>query len=317
MHRYLIFIFFASYSLYAITNAEILAGYNQFEKKIAPKEDAKRHFSKTVNSRQDIPKFIKYQKNKGLNNISDYYFAFLTLPDFGRNVTMSNYFNSLEYKYVLKNIKPTCVAKGNKDSFYVATMYMDRKVFKYDFPIHCQYKRSTTKLKNLGFFEVVGTGGMAESKNVSYDVYSCSPRKSDVRKIKQFEKRLGTKEFSKVLAQAPWEKYVYTGKTYNKATYRPPVSSSSSENVNTSSSLNKSGSSRSSQSSNPQRGVKEVYYSGSKSADGYKIYRIKCTSGSSYTAFQKSDGYWYDTAFNYGSSYRNLSSGQFAEKKCK
>ncbi len=236
MHRYLIFIFFASYSLYAITNAEILAGYNQFEKKIAPKEDAKRHFSKTVNSRQDIPKFIKYQKNKGLNNISDYYFAFLTLPDFGRNVTMSNYFNTLEYKYVLKNIKPTCVAKGNKDSFYIATMYMDRKVFKYDFPIHCQYKRSTTKLKNLGFFEVFGTGGMAESKNVSYDVYSCSPRKSDVRKIKQFEKRLGTKEFSKVLAQAPWEKYVYTGKTYNKATYRPPVSSSSSENVNTSSS---------------------------------------------------------------------------------
>ena len=45
-----------------------------------------------------------------------------------------------------------------------------------------------------------------------------------LRKIKYLEQQLGTNEFSKILNKAPWIKYEVIGKTYNKATYKAPVS---------------------------------------------------------------------------------------------
>ena len=45
-------------------------------------------------------------------------------------------------------------------------------------------------------------------------------------------------------------------------------------------------------------GVKETYDAGSKSCGGNTIYAVRCNSGGGDTAFQKSDGYWYDSSGN-------------------
>ncbi len=66
-----------------------------------------------------------------------------------------------------------------------------------------------------------------------------------------------------------------------------------------------------------QAGVKEVYAGGSKAPNGSPIYIIKCTGGSSYSAYKASNGFWKDgSGFNYGERYRYLSLQEFAQKKC-
>ena len=63
-------------------------------------------------------------------------------------------------------------------------------------------------------------------------------------------------------------------------------------------------------------GVKETYDAGTKTS-GNTVYAVRCNSGGGSTAFQKSDGYWYDTSGNnHGDRYRNLSLSEFARKVC-
>lgn len=64
-------------------------------------------------------------------------------------------------------------------------------------------------------------------------------------------------------------------------------------------------------------GVSEAYDGGYAASGGQTIYRIKCNNGGSGSAFQKSDGYWYDgSGNNYGDSFRGLSLNGFASKAC-
>jgi len=63
-------------------------------------------------------------------------------------------------------------------------------------------------------------------------------------------------------------------------------------------------------------GVKE-YYDGGYKSGGHSIYIFRCNNGSKYSAFKKGNGYWHDGAgSNYGDRYRNLSTSDFATKKC-
>lgn len=64
-------------------------------------------------------------------------------------------------------------------------------------------------------------------------------------------------------------------------------------------------------------GVSEVYDGGYKSSEGYTIYRIKCNSGGSGSAFQKSNGRWYDSGgSSFSDRYQGWSLSKFANEMC-
>lgn len=295
----------------SFSRTDITNGYAKFEKQIAPKNAVRDYYKKNVHSVRDIPSFVKYMRSQGFKTPKVYRFEFLRLVDFGKHVTATNFLNSIEYKYALQYINPKCTAYGSEYGFHIKINYADSKVFQYKFPLACKYKRRTTKVEDLGFFEVFGTGGTAESKNVTYDVYRCKLGKSDISKVKRLEKGLHTRVFSKVLADAPWDKYVVVGKTYNKATYRP-------SNVTYDGSTQKESSGGSSKSvrKRASSGVKEVYV-GSTTSQG-KQYVIRCRNGRSTNSVHlKGNGYWYSSTSNMGDGYRNLSINSLADKYCR
>lgn len=64
-------------------------------------------------------------------------------------------------------------------------------------------------------------------------------------------------------------------------------------------------------------GVAETYDGGYKNTEGGPIYIIKCNSGGSSSAFQKSDGRWYDgSGYSHSDRYKGMSLSQFANEMC-
>jgi cytochrome c553 len=98
----------------------------------------------------------------------------------------------------------------------------------------------------------------------------------------------------------------------------PSASDNYSESNGNSNNHSSSGNTRKNNPKNSSSGIKRTYYGGVKSSNGHKIYITKCISGSSFSAFQKPNGFWYDDGgSNYGDRFRNLSLHNFANKKCK
>lgn len=312
---YIIVILLLGNVSFAVTNEELLKRHQQHQKKIAPKKKVYATFTNQIKSKKDIPAFVK-QLRKNKIKASDYYWQFLNLNDFGENIKISTFFNSIEYKYVLKNIRPEYVSRKNDNSLYIAANYMERKPISFTFPIGCKYVNSTKKIENLGYVEgIVNTFSMKKDKNVFYDVYECGLKKSDMNKIKKFGRGLGTEYYSKALSKFPFRKYVKTGQTYNKYEYKqiPEKSTSSGDGKPIHS---KSNTSQTNINNVKNRGVKKMYDGGYKSNNGHTIYKIECNNGRRKTAYRENDGYWYDVGRNYGSNYRNLSPNEFANKIC-
>jgi hypothetical protein len=221
---FLVLLIYSSVSL-AVTNEEIINGYDQLEKQITPHENALRFYSNNINSREDIPKFIQYLKDNTTDNPRDYDNSFMKLLDFGKNLTATNFFKSIEYQYILKHFSPKCDSSSDTNHFQFRAFYIPERfryprpyIFRQKFPMHCQYHETITKRKSLGWFEGPSN---ADYKNVTYDVYTCRPSQSDVKLIQEFERRFKTDDFSKTLAKAPM-KYVVKNTTYH---YRPASSS--------------------------------------------------------------------------------------------
>lgn len=64
-------------------------------------------------------------------------------------------------------------------------------------------------------------------------------------------------------------------------------------------------------------GVAETYDGGYKNTEGNPIYIIKCNSGGSSSASQKSDGRWYDgSEYSHSDRYKGMSLSQFANEMC-
>lgn len=100
---------------------------------------------------------------------------------------------------------------------------------------------------------------------------------------------------------------------YSSSGYANSTTSSNSEPSSTSSSDSRPSSTKTSS----RTGVNEVYNGGYKSSDGHVIYRVKCNSGNSASAYKDSSGWWKDSGgSNYGERYRHLSTKQFAAKFC-
>lgn len=142
--------------------------------------------------------------------------------------TIEKLLHSSYYKNILSHKIPEVTTGYDNGKYYFKLDYYvsgEKLSYKYTFVPKCKYINTTTKVEDLGFFEVFGTGGTAESKNVTYNVYSCNLKQSDRNKILSFENKLGIDNFSKVLDTAPWTKYETIAKTYNKATYHAPITS--------------------------------------------------------------------------------------------
>ena len=100
---------------------------------------------------------------------------------------------------------------------------------------------------------------------------------------------------------------------YSSSSYDSSSTNSNSSNSTT----NSSNSSANRSSSSSPTGLKEIYDGGYKSSQGNIIYRVKCHSGQSASAYKDNNGWWRDSGgSSYGSNYRNLSAQQFGNKYC-
>jgi len=204
-------------------------------------------FGNFVDSASDIAGYKHFLRQFGLtpnqkmitNNSAVYYYLDQKKGKLRDIDTIDKLIKSDYYNDVLKHKIPKVSTGYSNDTYYFKLEYNvanERTSFRYTFVPVCKFIKRTMKVEDLGFFEVFGTGGMAESKNVTYNVYSCNLKKTDIRKIKYFEHKLGINDFSKVLNKAPWNKYEVINKTYNQASHVPPVSTFSDTRNNTSSS---------------------------------------------------------------------------------
>jgi len=228
--------------------------------------------------------------------------------------TIDKLLKSSYYRNVLMHKTPNVSTGYSNEEYYFQLKYnVSNEIMKYKYAFKpvCKYLKTTTQVEDLGFFEVFGTGGMAESKNVTYKVYSCNLKQSDRKKIISFENKLGIDDFSKVLNTAPWTKYVPIAKSYNKSTYIPPASAS-----NGSSQVQHKSSANVALSTTEKSSVKE-FYVGATTSQG-KQYVIRCSNGNSINGVhQKGSGYWYSSSSNMGDRFKNLSINAVAEAYCR
>ena len=129
---------------------------------------------------------------------------------------------------MLSQDNPDISTGYNGNDYFIKLNYYigpsQTKTFNYNFNAECKYIKTVTSTENLGFMEL----SMADSKNVTRKIYTCKPKGKDKSKIKQMLSEIhGGKYLKKVnndLLNRTWTKKVFTGKTYNRSTYKAPVS---------------------------------------------------------------------------------------------
>jgi len=140
-------------------------------------------FSSSVQSIKDVPNWMNKMIQSGRENrISNYIPQVLKLKDFGKTLTPNNFLNSIEYKYILKDLTLQNVSKiENNDKYYgISLNYSNKTIDLTQKPTCTKTGKTSTSEFRCGFFLMntcVGT----------YDYYNC---KGDTSAIAKVEKTL-------------------------------------------------------------------------------------------------------------------------------
>ena len=145
----------------------------------------------------------------------------LNFSEFGKNLTIDNFFNSIEYKYLLKELGYTLKYRGSGQQYdIILSPNGGGKPIVFTFNAKCHFSKNITRREDVGFFEGMGSGG-ATQKDVSYSVNECSALQSQ-DKSKIYKLYASTNQLSAYneLKNATWDYRVKTGQTYvaNKTT---------------------------------------------------------------------------------------------------
>ncbi len=103
-----------TYILKKINIADNPKGFYDVLVKIYPEKADKMLFDSQVKSIQDIPEWQKITQETGQAN-SQFYEQIVKLKDFASNLNRYNFFDSIEYKYVLKDLTPKISAWHNNE----------------------------------------------------------------------------------------------------------------------------------------------------------------------------------------------------------
>jgi hypothetical protein len=139
----------------------------------------------------------------------------LEFSEFGKKLTIDNFFDSIEYKYVLDELGYMLKHRSFGQQYnIVLTPNGGGKEITFTFNSKCHFSKNITRRENVGFLEIFGTGGASE-KDVSYSVDQCSPLQSqDKNKIYNLYANVNLLSAFNVLKNATWEYKTKTGQTY-------------------------------------------------------------------------------------------------------
>lgn len=193
--------------------------------------DKYRVYGDMVKSSKNIAGYEKYLTNAGVKKDKMISENYAELKGYKENLTLTEFSKSDYYKHVLSQDDPDILTGHNGNDYFLKLDYdivinhiPQTKTFNYTFTAECQYIKTITSTENLGFMEL----SMADSKNVTRKIYTCKPKGKDKAKIQRMLSKIhGGKYLRKVnndLLNRTWTKKVFVGKTYNRSTYKAPVS---------------------------------------------------------------------------------------------
>ncbi len=280
------------------------------------------YIENTITSPNDFERLNTLFAHTEFSSFNSFEDQLVSLPSFGENLKIDTFFNSPEYKYILKNnYKITTALRKNNNKFYIDVSFNFVDV-SFVFNSDCHFVKEKAVSSETGFLDSIFTFGADQMTNY-YNVYSCSAKPSDMAKIEAFSERINNEyAYNSIARQPNWQ---YSSRSSRDTDYyydapssnynNSAVSHSSSNNNNTSSNHNSS--KNNSKKIVKQPKVKEVYDGGRKSSDGFIIYIVRCNSGRSTSTFRDNKGWWKDSGgSNFGEKYRYLSNHEFAVKYC-
>jgi len=188
----------------------LLAKQDELKAQIAriEKETNDKFFHSSVKSIKDVPQWMDQMIQRGKQEtIADYIPSIMKLTDFGKNLNPNNFFNSIEYKYVLKDLplKKAGKIKEYGDKYGIYLSYPNKTIYLTQKPSCKETGHTSTSEFSCGFLWMntcVGT----------YEEYKC---KGDTSKIAQIEQQLlGTTKVANELKQG-W-KYDHMVSRYTK-----------------------------------------------------------------------------------------------------
>ncbi len=271
------------------------------------KEANDKFFESSVKSINDVPQWISKMNQLGKQElINDYIPKIIRLSDFGKNLTINNFLSSIEYKYILINMKP----------------YVSQYQYGSEYGLELRYKNKKITLKENGVCHSTGNITTSEFScgflwaNTCVGTYKHYKCRADTSMIAKIERELTTTtKVANSLSQG-W-KYRDIISRYTKVNNYANTSSRNyaSPSSSSSSSSSSSPSSSSSSSNNKPKGVKKIYAHG-KGSRGQTLHAIICYNGRTrYENWQRNDGLWMSGSTTAG--HRNQSLDEYAKDFCR
>ncbi len=133
----------------------------------------------------------KFGKHKLISNFRS---NIMKLSDFGKNLNLNNFLTSIEYKYILKNLKFKLNLFNNVDYYELDIILKEKKFQTFKIKSQCQEKGKFTQQEEIGLFEsfagaLIGSQGHKNSDTftVHYVKLQCKAKQSDLINIKKLD----------------------------------------------------------------------------------------------------------------------------------
>lgn len=180
-------------------------------------------YSEELRSVEDIPTFFGFLRQCQKCKKNEFLHTAQRLPGFGDSFSDGKLYNSVEYRYVLTYIDPVVEIFSDGDSYGVNLDYGEY-TFNRKESGDCDFKRSRTVTRSLGFFEGVFNAIGNENyqgKRIDYNIYSCRTTEESRSNILKFLDRVGvnpSESFRYGLLEHSWENEMRVGSSYIKGT---------------------------------------------------------------------------------------------------
>ncbi len=212
----------------------------------------------------------------------------MNVGDFGKNIHIDNFLNSIEYKYILKKLSPSMYIFNDDETITVFLNYRlenkddaEKHTYSFALPIKLKCKLSKTEKVKEPFAGI--SFPVIESVSVTYDIYSCTTSRVNSETISNIETALNSNLISQEIKTIS-NKRIEKERAYVYAIVKH-------ENSPSPYSTNRTGG---------------YYITDQQEAQGDIIYFVSCDSGGSAWAVYERRNRWY----NYGASgFANATGG--------
>lgn len=142
------------------------------------------YFNKNINSISSLSEYLELLKKCKDCDIKNIKKNIVSKSFFMKNLTAKNFLNSIQYKYVLKDIGYSIQhkRKAKQYSIIISPNNINRSI-KFTFESICTFDRKTVKRENTGLLTQFFSLGMARDKRVYYDILKCTALKNKDKKV--------------------------------------------------------------------------------------------------------------------------------------